>query len=101
MLLVSSGDVDRDCMPSCCQGRGWWSLLWHSETRSSGWGAGWFNLLGQAAVTAGIDFALASHISAMWVLSNGYILTQSQLLLVYFSAPLPHCHLLMGPPLHA
>ena len=44
--------------------------------------------MGQAAVTAGIDFALASHISAMWVLSNGYILTQSQLLLVYFSEPL-------------
>ena len=39
-------------------------------------------------MTAGIDFALASHISAMWVLSNGYILTQSQLLLVYFSEPL-------------
>ncbi|CAK0780294.1 hypothetical protein CVIRNUC_005001 [Coccomyxa viridis] len=54
------------------------------------WMTGWFNLLGQAAVTAGIDFALASHISAMWVLSNGYILTQSQLLLVYFIILLLH-----------
>ena len=77
----------------CCSGR--------LETWSPGCCAGWFNLLGQAAVTAGIDFALASHISAMWVLSNGYILTQSQLLLVYFSTPLPHSHRLMGPPLHA
>ena len=62
-----------------------------------GCGAGWFNLLGQAAVTAGIDFALASHISAMWVLSNGYILSQSQLLLVYFSASLLCFSRLMGP----
>ena len=66
-----------------------------------GWGAGWFNLLGQAAVTAGIDFALASHISAMWVLSNGYILTQSQLLLVYFSEPSPHSIQLMDALPHA
>ena len=39
-------------------------------------------------MTAGIDFALASHISAMWVLSNGYVLTQGQLLAVYASEPL-------------
>ena len=47
--------------------------------------AGWFNLLGQAAVTAGIDFALASHIQGMWVLSNGYVLSQKELLAVYAS----------------
>ena len=51
--------------------------------------AGWFNLLGQAAVTAGIDFALASHIQGMWVLSNGYVLSQKELLAVYASKPWP------------
>ncbi len=55
--------------------------------------AGWFNLLGQAAVTAGIDFALASHIQGMWVLSNGYVLSQKELLAVYASKlrPSPSC----------
>ena len=51
--------------------------------------AGWFNLLGQAAVTAGIDFALASHIQGMWVLANGYVLSQKELLAVYASALRP------------
>jgi hypothetical protein len=45
--------------------------------------AGWFNLLGQVAITAGIDFSLTNHIAAMWVLSNGYILSQKELLAVY------------------
>ena len=45
-------------------------------------------------MTAGIDFALASHISAMWVLSNGYVLTQGQLLAVYASEPLRLSHVL-------
>ena len=54
--------------------------------------AGWFNLLGQVSITAGIDFALTNQIGAMWVLSNDYILTQGQLLAIYTGAashPLP------------
>ena len=44
-------------------------------------------------MTAGIDFALASHISGMWVLSNGYILSQKELLAVYAGElqPSPSC----------
>lgn len=45
--------------------------------------AGWFNLLGQVAITAGIDFSLTNHIACMWALSNGHILTQRELLAVY------------------
>lgn len=45
--------------------------------------AGWFNLLGQVAITAGIDFSLTNHIACMWALSNGHILTQKELLAVY------------------
>jgi hypothetical protein len=37
----------------------------------------------QVAITAGIDFALANHLSAMITLSNGHILTQQELLMVY------------------
>ncbi|CAL5228608.1 g11771 [Coccomyxa viridis] len=45
--------------------------------------SGWFNLLGQVAITAGIDFTLANQIACMWALSNGTILSPQQLLAVY------------------
>lgn len=44
---------------------------------------GWFNLLGQAAVTAGIDFTLANHLAAMWLLASGKVFTQGELLGTY------------------
>jgi len=47
--------------------------------------AGWFNLLGQAAVTAGIDFTLANHLAAMWLLADGHVFTQNELLATYAS----------------
>lgn len=49
-------------------------------------GAGWFNLLGQAAVTAAIDYTVANHIAAMWLLANGHVFTLPQLLGTYASA---------------
>ncbi|KAK9918140.1 hypothetical protein WJX75_001594 [Coccomyxa subellipsoidea] len=49
----------------------------------AGWLTGWFNLLGQVAITAGIDFSLTNHIACMWALGNGHILTQKELLAVY------------------
>ena len=48
--------------------------------------AGWFNILGQITITAGIDFAFTNQLAGMWVLSNGHILTQGQLLAVYTGA---------------
>ncbi|BDA43078.1 Amino-acid permease BAT1 [Coccomyxa sp. Obi] len=47
------------------------------------WMTGWFNLLGQAAVTAAIDYTVANHIAAMWLLANGHVFTQPQLLGAY------------------
>ena len=44
---------------------------------------GWFNLLGQVAITAGIDFTVANHVAAMIALSNGHICSQQELLLIY------------------
>jgi len=50
---------------------------------------GWFNLLGQVAVTAAIEYTLANHLSAMIVLgtggagTGGKIITQGQLLGIY------------------
>ena len=51
--------------------------------------AGWFNLLGQVAVTAAIEYSLASHLACMIVLgtggadNGGHIVTQKQLLGIY------------------
>lgn len=51
--------------------------------------AGWYNLLGQVAVTASIEFTLANHLVAMIVLATGgagtggHVFTQGQLLGIY------------------
>ena len=56
---------------------------------------GWLNLLGQVALTASVDSSLANHISAMWVIYNGHVFSQEELLLCYAGeAPCrPCCHL--------
>lgn len=51
--------------------------------------AGWYNLLGQVAVTASIEFTLANHLVSMIVLgtggagTGGHVFTQGQLLGIY------------------
>ncbi len=47
------------------------------------WHAGWLNLLGQVALTASVDSCLANHIAAMWVIYNGHVFQQEELLLCY------------------
>lgn len=47
------------------------------------WFTGWFNLLGQVGVTAGIDFGLAFFASALLNLLFGYPLTPPFIILVY------------------
>ena len=39
----------------------------------------------QVAVTAGIDFTVANHLSAMITISNGHIVSQKELLMIYGS----------------
>lgn len=45
--------------------------------------AGWLNLLGQVALTASVDSSLANHIACIWVLYNGHVFQQEELLLCY------------------
>ena len=45
--------------------------------------AGWLNLLGQIGLTASVASCLANHIAAMWVLYNGHVFEQEELLLTY------------------
>ena len=54
------------------------------------WFTGWFNFLGQVAVTAGIDFGAAFFISAFLDLQWGFAATPGHIILVYFFVLLLH-----------
>jgi amino acid permease (GABA permease) len=47
------------------------------------WFTGWFNFLGQVAVTAGIDFGAASFINALLDLQFGYEVTPGHTILIF------------------
>jgi len=47
------------------------------------WFVGWFNLVGQVAVTAGIDFGLATFATALLNLTIGYPVTPTSTIAVY------------------
>ena len=58
---------------------------------------GWFNLLGQVAVTAAIEYSLANHLACMIVLgtggadNGGHVVTQGQLLGIYAGKTMNTC----------
>ncbi|MEO8898635.1 MAG: amino acid permease [Candidatus Dormibacter sp.] len=54
------------------------------------WFTGWFNLLGQVAVTAGIDFGLALFADALLNLLFGYPTTPGFVVLLYAAALFAH-----------
>jgi len=58
---------------------------WSSRLGSPGWGwfTGWFNLVGQIAVTAAIDFGAATFISSLMGLWFDYSLTKGHVFLTY------------------
>jgi len=58
---------------------------WSSRLGGAGWGwfTGWFNLVGQVAVTAAIDFGAATFISSLMNLWFGYSLTKGHVFLTY------------------
>ena len=58
---------------------------WSSRLGGAGWGwfTGWFNLVGQIAVTAAIDFGAATFISSLMNLWFGYSLTKGHVFLTY------------------
>eukprot|EP00891_Asterochloris_glomerata_P002201 jgi/Astpho2/2201/Aster-03190 len=59
------------------------------------WVTGYFNLLGQVAVTAAIEYTFANHVSAMVLLSTGgaTVFSQGQLLGVYTAVLVCHAFL--------
>jgi amino acid transporter len=58
---------------------------WSSRLGSPAWGwfTGWFNLIGQIAVTAAIDFGAATFISSLMNLWFDYSLTKGHVFLTY------------------
>src|SRR5207237_1986299 len=58
---------------------------WSSRLGSPAWGwfTGWFNLVGQIAVTAAIDFGAATFISSLMNLWFGYSLSKGHVFLTY------------------
>ena len=51
--------------------------------RAWSWFVGWFNLVGQVAVTAGIDFGLATFVTALLNLTFGYPVSPPSVIAVY------------------
>src|SRR6266487_5261741 len=59
--------------------------FWSSKLGTPGWGwfTGWFNLIGQIAVTAAIDFGAATFISSLMNLWFSFSLSKGHVFLVY------------------
>jgi amino acid permease (GABA permease) len=61
----------------------WSAKLARSNGPAWSWFTGWFNLLGQVAVTAGIDFGFAEFFTAFLSLTTGFAATPGHTVLVF------------------
>jgi amino acid permease (GABA permease) len=68
----------------------WSAKLAKNKGPAWSWFTGWFNLLGQVAVTAGIDFGFALFFTAFLNLTTGLGATRGHVLLVYAGILIVH-----------
>lgn len=61
----------------------WSAKLAKKNAPAWSWFTGWFNLLGQVAVTAGIDFGLANFVGAYLNLAFGMEVTPERIMIIY------------------
>lgn len=61
----------------------WSAKLARKNAPAWSWFTGWFNLLGQVAVTAGIDFGLANFLGAYLNLAFGMEVTPGRIIIIY------------------
>src|ERR1700726_4858591 len=61
----------------------WAAKLGGNNGAAWSWFTGWFNLLGQVAITAGIDFGLATFVTAFLSLQFGYPIDPADVIGVY------------------
>src|SRR5580704_9610929 len=68
----------------------WSAKLSESNSAAWSWFTGWFNLLGQVAITAGIDFGFATFFTVFLNLTTGLSATRDHTVLVYAGVLLVH-----------
>jgi amino acid permease (GABA permease) len=68
----------------------WSAKLAKNQGPAWSWFTGWFNLLGQVAVTAGIDFGMAQFLGAFLSLVTGFTATPGHTVLLYAGILLLH-----------
>ncbi len=68
----------------------WSAKLAKRKGAAWSWFTGWFNLLGQVAITAGIDFGFATFFTAFLNLTTGLQATKGTVLIVYAITLLVH-----------
>jgi amino acid permease (GABA permease) len=68
----------------------WSAKLAKNQGAAWSWFTGWFNLLGQVAVTAGIDFGMAQFLGAFLSLVSGYTATPGHTVLLFAGILLLH-----------
>ncbi|HKA69953.1 MAG TPA: amino acid permease [Actinomycetes bacterium] len=68
----------------------WSAKMAKTKAAAWSWFTGWFNLLGQVAVTAGIVFGSAFFINALTDLRGWYSLTEQHTIIIYALALLLH-----------
>jgi len=71
----------------------WSAKLAKNKGAAWSWYTGWFNLLGQVAVTAGIDYGFAVFFNAYLNLTTGWAATPGHTLLIYAGILLVHAGL--------
>src|SRR5579871_485174 len=68
----------------------WSAKLARRQPGAWSWFTGWFNLLGQVAVTAGIDYGFATFFTIFLNMTTNYPTTNGYILLVYAGVLLVH-----------
>ncbi len=68
----------------------WSAKLSKNNPGAWSWFTGWFNLLGQVAVTAGIDFGFATFFTVFLNLTEGYPTTAGYVLIMYAAILIVH-----------
>jgi len=68
----------------------WSAKLAKRNAGAWSWFTGWFNLLGQVAVTAGIDFGMALFLGAFLSLTTGFTATPGHTVLLYAAILFAH-----------
>jgi amino acid transporter len=87
VTLVALGMAEVASSYPTAGGLYYWAAKLADESGGNGaawsWFVGWFNLIGQVAVTAGIDFGLATFSTALLNLVFGYPVDPPHVILVY------------------